>query len=442
MTGDMTRGPIAKTLIAFSVPLILSGILQQMYGWADALVVGNFAGESALAAVGTTGTLTTLVISLLAGFTTGMSIMISQLFGSGEHDAVTKTASTFTAFTIAASTALSVLCFFAAGPLLSLLKTPADVFDMALTYTRIIYVGVPFLAAYNIYTACLRGIGDSRTPLVALVVSSVVNIALDLLFVAVFRWGIAGAAWATVISQAAVAFFTAIYSRRRSALMRFSFGRAMLDKALFSRGIRLGLPIAGQRTVRIGGQMMLQHVMNGFGSTVVAAITSAYRIDTVAMMPVIYLGSGISTFTGQNIGAGNRLRARKGLYVGSAAAALVAGVIIAVIVPFGGRIIGIFGVGAQAAGIGGRFLITCAMFYPIFAVNNALTGYLQGLGDVYFTSLAGFGELAVRLGVSYAMRGTWGHAVIAWAEIISWLFLLAALGGRYLYLRRARPDKT
>jgi len=436
MVQDMTRGPITRGLITFSIPLILSGLLQQMYSWADALIVGNFIGEGPLAAVGATHIISGLGIYIFSGFSVGVAVLTAQHFGRGEHGEITKIAATFTAVIGLASLVTAMLGILFTEPLLALLGTPEDIFGLAAVYLRIIFVGVPFLASYNVTGASLRGVGDSRTPLLAIAVSTAANVVLDLIFVGLFRWGVKGAAWATVISQIAMVIFVHAYIGRHRPEVAFRWHRRMVDRPSLKAGVKLGLPAALQQGVRLVGSMMLQTVQNGFGSVVVAAITSAYRIDTVAMLPVINMGAGMSTFAGQNYGAGDLTRARKGLRAGSVAGMLVATVITAVLVPLGGRILGIFGISDRAVDIGWTFLRTCAIFYPLYGLLNAFTGYLQGLGDVVFVSTVHTAALLVRVGISYGFREQWGHQVIAWAEMISWVFTLVLVAGRYFFKHR------
>lgn len=200
----MTEGSITKALVKFSIPLILSGLLQQLYSWADALIVGNFVGETSLAAIGATNSVSFFFIALIQGFSVGVSVLTAQAFGRKDDSAVTKTAATFSVFLLGASLLLMCLGQLLMRPMLTMLGTPADIYDLSAQYLSIIFLGLPFMAMYNLYNAILRGIGDSRTPLVAIVVSSVTNVLLDLLFVAVFSWGVAGAA--TVIAQGLMVF--------------------------------------------------------------------------------------------------------------------------------------------------------------------------------------------------------------------------------------------
>ena len=273
----------ARELADFSLPLIASGVLQQLYNWADAFIVGNVVGEAALAAVGATATAVGFYIYLIAGFSVGLSILFAQTYGSGDMRAMPRILSTFSAVFLAAFSALAALGMATAPALLRLMHTTPDTIAMAEDYLVIVLAGVPFLALYNVYSAALRGLGDSRAPFYAVLVSSAVNVALDLLFVAVFRWSVAGAAAATVASQAAMALFLIFYAARRHPVLRFNFKDRLIDRAALAEGCRLGFPPTVQFSVTSLGNLALQNFMNGFGTQTVAAVTTAYRIDTIIL---------------------------------------------------------------------------------------------------------------------------------------------------------------
>ncbi|MDL2319090.1 MATE family efflux transporter [Eubacteriales bacterium OttesenSCG-928-A19] len=441
MDGRMTEGPIARQLIRFSIPLILSGLLQQLYSWADALIVGNFAGEAALAAIGATNAVHTLYVALLAGFSVGVSILVSRAYGERDDAAVTRTSSTFLLLLTAMSLGLVAIGLLLSRPLLVLLGTPEEIMNQALEYLRIMMLGLPFLAAYNCYNAVLRGIGDSRTPLLAIIVSSLLNVALDLLFVGGFGWGVAGAAVATVLSQALMVVFLIVYVPRRHTLLRLPPRRSMVDKTALRGGLSLSLPTTLQSGVRSIGALMLQNVQNSFGAQVIAAITTAYRIDMLGLLPTTNIGAGISTFTAQNHGAGQLDRARRGLWIGSAIAFVTSLVTTVIFVLAGETLMRLFGVSEGAVRIGRDFLHFCAVFYPIFGVQTAFIGYLQGMGDVRFAAFATISSLAMRVVLSYAFAGIAGHAIIAYSEMASWVYCLILCVGRYWFrFRKGKLD--
>ncbi|MGI6199653.1 MAG: MATE family efflux transporter [Christensenellales bacterium] len=429
-------GRTALALAKFSLPLILSGVLQQVYSWVDAFIVGNVEGELALAAIGATGTLLGFVLTAVTGFTVGLSILFAQTYGRGEHELIPKILATFSAL-------MGVLCAaLAAGgaalcePLLRLLDTPPDILAMAADYLRVSFIGLPFLAVYNLYAAALRGIGDSRAPFLAILVSSAVNIVLDLAFVAGLGWGVTGAAAATVLSQGAMTVFLVAYGAAKHPLVRFRPGRGSIDRSALIQGCRLGLPPMIQSSVGAFGGLLLQNFMNSFGAHTVAAISTAYRVDSVILLPVNNLAAGISTLVGQAHGAGDGRRARRVLSAGAALMAGVSLLLTGLIIPTGGQLIALFGVGPEAVAIGRLFFRSIAGFYLVYGLAAALRGYLEGRGDVMFSSAAGIASLACRIGCSYALRPLWGNMTIAYAEAISWGLLLTLFAARAALRRK------
>mgnify|MGYP002580622182 FL=1 len=424
-------GQIAASLLKFSLPLILSGILQQLYNWVDAFVVGNINGELALAAVGATSTVVNFYVTAITGFTLGLSILFAQKFGSGDTQPIPRLLSTFSVVLGAVFAILAAAGSLLTTPILRLMNTTPDTMALAESYLRIVLLGVPFLAVYNVYAAALRGIGDSRAPFLSVLVSSAVNIVLDILLVAVADWSVAGAAAATVASQIAMAGFLVLYGGRRYALLRFPRGGGVVDREAFSRGLRFGIPPMIQSSVSAFGSLILQNFMNGFGTQTVAAITTAYRIDSIVILPMVNLASGISTMVAQSFGAGDERRGRSIFKVGTGMMAVVSLALTALVIPAGAPLISLFGVEPAAVDIGRIFFRQLAVFYVVYGLSNAVRGYLEGMGDVLYSSVAGVLSLLSRIIASYAMVGALGRGTIAYAEAFSWGVLLM------LYLIRA-----
>lgn len=426
---------IAYVLIKFSLPLILSGVLQQLYNWADAFIVGNVEGELALAAVGATSTVTNFYLMAITGFTLGLSILFGQKFGSGETKYIPKILSSFSVILGIVFTLLAVLGIGIVSPILRLLHTTQDTLQLAEDYLQIIFLGVPFLAVYNVYSAALRGIGDSRAPFFAVLVSSVVNVVLDVIFVAWFHWGVGGAAIATVISQVAMTVFIILYTIKKHPILRYHWNKKILDRQVLAQGMRFGFPPMIQSSVSAFGSLLLQNFMNGFGTQTVAAITTAYRVDSIALLPIINLGSGISTLVAQSHGAGEEKRAKKIFIVGTAVMLVVSLLLTLLVVPTGGRLIALFGAGEEAVAIGNSFFQRIACFYFIYGLATAVRGYLEGLGDVVYSSIIGIVSLAFRIFASYAFASLCGNMIIAYAEAFSWGILLALYFIRMLWKR-------
>ena len=421
---DMAGGSLVKTLASFTIPLIFSGLFQQIFNWVDAFIVGNVEGEAALAGIGAAGSIYNLFVTVIVGFTSGVSVMAAQKYGKGEREALTRILSSFVMLLGALFCTAAGLGMLFTGPALRLLNTPASIFSEGKEYMQILFIGIPFLAVYNTYSAVLRGMGDSRAPFFSVLVCSGVNIALDLVLVAVFRYGSAGAAAATALSQASMAVFVAAYTFRRYPMLRFRFGRAALDRAALVSGMKFGLPPAIQSVTSSVGNLFLQRFMNGFGEQTVAAITTAYRIDTVITLPIVNFGSGIATVVAQNIGAGNRERAGKVLKTGAILIAAVSLCLTASVLAAGGPLIAMFGLSGDTVAIGTAFFRSIASCYVVFGLAMAVRGYLEGAGDMVFSGIAGLFALGVRIAASYAFAEPFGNMVIGYAEAFSWAVLL------------------
>lgn len=427
---------IALRLLQFSIPLILSGILQQLYNWVDAFVVGNVDGELALAAVGSTTSVINFYILAITGFTTGLAILFAQKFGSGRTEKIPRILSTFSGILGGIFFVLALLGFYLTPELLKLMNTTADTFELAKDYLQIIFAGVPFLAVYNVYSAALRGLGDSRAPFLAILVSSAVNIVLDILFVAVLDWNVAGAAAATVISQIAMTVFLIVYGIKKYPLLRFRPGRDMVDGTAFIQGVRLGIPPMVQSCITAFGNLILQNFMNGFGSQTVAAITTAYRVDTIVILPVVNLGSGISTLVAQSYGAGEMKRGKRIFAVGMGMMVVVSLCLTCLVIPAGGHLIALFGASEDVVRIGQEFFRGLAVFYFVYGIASAFRGYLEGVGDVLYSSVIGIVALLSRILMSYACVDLWDNQIIAYAEAFSWGVMLALYLIRFLWKQK------
>ena len=442
MSQTMTRGSLAGILIRFSIPLVLSGILQQMYAWADAFIVGNLVGEDALAAVGATMALTNLFVLVITGLTLGVSILAAQLYGQGEEGRLRPLLSTFTVVLGAAFLAAGLLGSLTAGPVLELMSTTEDTIEMSRQYLEIVLLGLPVVAVYNVYAAVLRGMGESKAPLYAVLVASLVNVGVDLLLVGPANMGVRGAALATVASQVMMALFLVAWTVRRRPQLRFRPGRGCMDRGSLRRGMALGLPVAIQSSINSLGSVVLQNFMNSFDSSqLVAAITTAYRVDTVILLPVTNLSSGISTVAAQNMGAGRPDRARRGLGVGAVIMLVMCVGMAALVALAGEKLIAMFGLTAETAAMGGEFFRTLALFYPVYGLAMALRGFLEGAGDVLWSSAIAIAALLLRIVLSYGLAGWVGSSIIAYAEMASWAVMLLLFALRFLLRGRRLTGK-
>lgn len=440
MNNDMTQGSIARALTSFTVPLILSGVFQQLFNWVDAFIVGNVEGELALAGIGAVTSTYSMFVMIIVGFTSGLSVLAAQRFGMGRTEEIKYILSSFSL--VLGGIYLAVCAFGAVfvEEILIFLDTPENIFQNAENYLRIMFIGIPFLAVYNTYCAVLRGLGDSRAPFLSVLVCSVVNVVLDLVFVAGLRMGTGGAAIATVLSQIVMTAYLMWYAMAKYPALRFRPGQRLFRRDTAGEGTRFGLPPAIQSGTSSFGNILLQRFMNGFGDQTVAAITTAYRVDSVLLLPIINFGSGIATVVGQNIGAGRPERAKQALKTGAAMIAGVSLLLTLLILLAGGPLIAMFGLTPESVEIGRQFFIRLATFYVVYGLAMAVRGYLEGLGDMTFSGAAGIAALLVRIAASYALAGVFGRMVIAYAEAISWLVLLGLYLLRYAWKSRSRPE--
>ncbi len=385
---DLTRGDEAGTLITFALPMLLGNIFQQFYNMVDSFVVGRFVGTNALAAVGVSFPVIFLLVALIMGITMGSSVLISQFFGAKDERRLAHTIGTSYIFLFVAGILMSVLGFLAVPLILNILAVPQDIYAQAKSYMSIILGGMLITFGYNGVSAMLRGVGDSKTPLYLLIAASLMNVVLDLVFVIVFHWGVAGAAWATLISQAFSFIMAMVIFNRTESQMKFELNTLSWDKEIFGNMIRIGLPTGLQQTLVSLGMMMLTRIVNEFGTATMAAYAAASRIDSFASMPAMNLGQALMTFTGQNMGAGKTERVRKGHR-----AAIVMNIVISLsttlLVTLAGKwLMGLFTTDEVVIHIGSRYLLIVGLFYLVFGVMFINNGVMRGAGDVFIPMIS------------------------------------------------------
>ncbi len=425
MLNDMTNGSPLKLILTFTIPMLLGSIFQQLYNMVDSIVVGRFVGPQALAAVGTSTPIIFMLIALVMGLTTGVGIIISQYFGAKRYEDVRRAVSTAIIFQLVGATVMTVVGLFASRPLLQLLRTPADVISDSATYMRIYFLGLIFMFMYNALAGILRALGDSRSPLYFLIVSTLINVVLDVYFVANLGWGVAGVAWATLIAQAISVVLCILYIYRRVPLLQLKREEFVFDRGIFGTMIKIGIPSSIQQTVASMGFMAVQSLINSFGSTTMAAYTAAARMDSFAMMPIMNLGMAVSTYTGQNVGADKMDRVRHGVH---SALLLVVGccALMSVLVyTFGPQMIEIFIDANQAEVIrrGVEYMRTVSLFYVVFGIMGICNGVLRGAGDTTIPMIAVTVDLAARVIAAYwlvtipsvSYRGTWWAIPVGWS---------------------------
>ena len=430
----------ARELVAFSMPLILSGILQQLYSWADAFIIGRAEGELPLAAVGATTSISYFFINTILGFTLGLSILGAQHFGRKDRDAVRRLMNCFLPLLVPVYVLLAAAAFVLAKPILQVMNTPEDIFADAFIYLQIIFAGIPLLACYNLYAAMLRAVGNTKAAFYAVLLSSVMNVALDALFVIAFGWGVAGAAAATVLSQAAMTGFIILYTAKKYPFLKHQKGEKRFDRAVFVQGLRFSVPPTVQNSVTSLGNLVLQNFMNSFGSVTVLAITTAYRVDSMMLLPIFNLGAAVSSMAARAKGARDDRKIHSCFTTGTLLMVAVCVVLSVFMFLCGAWFVGIFGVTGDALAIGSQFFRDLSIFYTLFGVGIVMRSVLEGVGDITCASLIGMGMLGARIGFSYLLRPVFAERTIAIAEGIAWILMLLALVWRMAYLHRKKKQ--
>ena len=424
MVYNMTKGSPIKQILMFSVPMLIGNIFQQVYNFVDAAVVGRFVSAEALAAVGATGTLMAIANCLMMGLTNGAGIILSQCLGARNYDELRKTVTGLVYVVLITSVITSAAGIIFARPVLVFLNTPYTIMRDAMQYITVIFIFLIGTAIYNAAGAILRSLGDSRTPLYALILAALINVALDLLFVIVFKWGVKGAAFATIISQIISAVFCIVHIVRYREQLNLEGISARTSKTTIKKIFRTGLPAALESCLISLGTMSVQRLVNSCGDMTIAAYTAATRIDGIAIAPVVSVGTALSVFTGQNMGAGNYGRIRTALYQTLAALVGICIVLATLIVIFRVQLLGLF-IDARCAPvavyIGGKYLKIVCFAYIVAAIMRTYLNVLRGAGDVNISALSGVLELVGRIVFAYILvrplgsTGIWIATPLAWA---------------------------
>ncbi len=421
---DLTEGNPAKLIFNFAVPMLIGNVFQQLYNMVDSIVVGQFVGKEALSAVGVSFPIIFLMIAMILGLSMGSGIILSQFFGAKDMVKVKKTIDTTSIFLFWASLAITALGLVLGGPILRLMGTPSDVLGDAKVYLNIIFAGMILMFGYNALSAILRALGDSKTPLYFLIIATIVNIILDLLFVIVFKWGVAGVAWATVIAQG-VSFVLCIFYLNRSKVevLHIDLRNMTFDWDIFKTSIRIGLPSAIQQTLVGAGMMALTGIVNFFGTNVIAGFSAASRLESFAIMPTMNLSMALSTFVGQNLGARKTERVKKGFLATLLMSGGLCVAISAVLILFRNQLIGIFSNDQAVISVGGEYLLIVAGFYVVFSSLFMTSGVLRGAGDTFFSMFVTlFALWVVRIPFSwfFAIQLKMGTTGIWWGVPIGW----------------------
>lgn len=435
MALDMRKGNPTKLMLKFALPMLVGNIFQQLYNMVDSIVVGRFVGKNALAAVGTSFSLINFITLLIIGLCMGGSVVISQYYGAEDYRSLKRAISTSAIFILAITIFLSVIIFLFARPLLVLIKTPPEILDQSTLYIKIIFAGLIFVSLYNAIAALLRAIGDSKTPLYFLIVASVLNIILDLVFVINFNMGVEGVAYATVIAQAVASILSLIYAVSKVTLLRMKKEEFIFDKTLFPNIAKYSVLSSMQQSIMAIGMVGVQGIVNTFGADIIAAYTAAVKVDSLAYLPVQDFGNAFSTYVAQNVGGGKIDRIKSG--VSSAVKIIIVFCIILslLIVTMSSYFMKIF-VDANEVKViqtGIEYLSVVGMFYMLIGFLFMLYGFFRGVGSLNMSIVLTIISLGIRVIMGYLLSSipAIGAKGIWWSIPIGWI--LADLVGFIVY---------
>ena len=423
MTNDMTKRNPLKIFIFFSIPLLIGNVFQQLYSMVDTIIVGRFVGVEALAAVGSTGSMFFLVNGMILGLTSGFGVLVAQKFGAKDEVAIKKAVASNIILTLVLTVFITIIALLVKNPLLRMMNTPDNIFNDASTYITIIFAGIITQALYNMAAGILRALGDSKTPLYFLMVSSIVNVILDLVFIINFKMGVSGAAYATNIAQGFSAVLCLIYSYKKFQVLRLKKEDFKVELSYYTKHLKVGVPMGLQFSVTAVGIIIVQSAINVFGSTVIASYTASSKVLQLVMQPATSFGVTIANYSGQNLGAGRFDRIKSGMKIMnkvSIITSLLAGL---VLIFLGKYFVRLFIENPTAEIFTYSQLVfnySAVFFIPlgfIFVYRNVL----QGMGESFMPMMAGVLELIARSIVAFTLPKYIGFTGICLSDPVAWI---------------------
>ena len=422
---DMTTGKPLPLIISFALPLMVGNIFQQLYTVVDTMVVGKSLGVDALAALGATDWLYWMLLGMIQGVTQGFGILMAREFGAKQFENLRRVVGSSTSLSALSALVFLILGQVVAKPILVMLNTPPEILNWSVLYLRIMFMGIPIVMAYNLLATILRSLGDGQTPLQAMIVAALSNIVLDLLFVLVFRWGIAGAAAATLIAQG----ISSIYCLRKIKkipFMTLKSAHYSLESAMAGRLLSLGSPMAAQNAIIALGGMIITAVVNGYGVAFIGGFTAANKLYGVLEIAATSYGYAMITYVGQNLGAGNIPRIKTGMSSAIKVALATSAVIAGIMLIFGQHIVGAFISGkpeeaAAALNVGVTYLGIMSICLPVLYILHVTRSAVQGMGNTVLPMVSGIAEFIMRTGGVLILPALMGENGIFIAEVSAWL---------------------
>ncbi len=438
---DMTSGSPFKLILTFTIPLLIGNVFQQFYSMADTIIVGKTIGATALAAVGTTGPLNFLILGFIIGLTSGFAVITAQYFGAKDFHYLRRSIAAIIKLCAVTIIGMTVLSMLSARSLLRMINTPADIINDAWSYIIIIFAGIITMVLYNMTSCILRALGDSKTPLFFLILSSILNIGFDLLFILVFHMGVAGAALATVISQGVSGVLCLLYTIKNYPYLIPSRNDWKSNAAFYWRHLRIGLPMAFQFSITAIGVVVLQGALNLFGSTTIAAFTAATKVEQLVTQPAGSFGVTMANYAGQNLGAGRLDRVRDGVRKCTLLTLAFAAAGMAILFLFGNALTGLFVNSSEPAyleilSLSKRYLTICSIFFPALFLLFVHRNALQGVGKSFMPLMAGVFELITRVAVAMTLPQLLGFTGICLAGPFAWVSAAALLAVSYFIILR------
>lgn len=441
---DLTQGKPIRVIIEFAIPLLIGSFFQLTYNFADAMIVGHTLGELAFASVGATGSLVFLVIGFSQGLTTGLSILISQRYGAKDDRGIERSFIHGLFYSLGVGLVLSVLSLLFLRPLLVLMQTPQELVEQSHQFLLAIFGGMIFTVLYNYFSSAIRALGDSKTPLYALVIACILNIGLDFFFILTLKMGVFGAGFATILAQAFSVLYLVVYSQKKIPFFKVEKSRLFLEKDELKAHAKIAFPMGFQSSIIAIGAITLQVVLNQLGTDAIAAQSIASKTDQLAMLPMINLGLAVSTFTAQNFGAKQFHRLLEGLK-DTMVVTVVWGVFFAILlIAFNKQFSGLFiaDPSAKVLHLAFVYYVINGSLYWVLSILFISRSFIQGLGNGLVPTLAGFGELIMRALVAILGAQYFGYAGAAAAHPAAWFgslfFLIPSL---LIFIRRIKKGE-
>ena len=428
---DMTKGPVLRQMTQFAIPVLFGMVFQRIYNFADAYIVGHYLGDEALAAVSISGTVMFLLFSVNTGVSTGVGVVISQFFGANKLKEMKEAYVASVYVAIGVVVVVTVIGIVTVEPVLRLMQTSEELLPLAKDYLIIIYAGSIGTMLYNFCASVLRAVGNSIVPLVFLIISSILNIALDILFVAVIPMGAAGAALATVVSQLISGILCILYAGKILDFIRVRRREWKPKASLIKEVLRYGVPAALQMSIISIGDMTLQAVVNTYGTAMIVAYGVCLKVEGVGWELTSAIGTAVGTFTGQNIGAGNFTRVREGVKKAYLMNVIGCGIYSATIAIFAPQIMGAFTETPEAIRLGVEYTRIFACFFLAGGILVIFQNFLRSVGDVFFTLMMGVSEIITRIGLALLLPGMVGYIGLWFVSPITWVVAMIVGLSRY-----------